>query len=149
MNYASTPSPLLELTHVNCHCSVSQHDEFVRRLIQIYTKVDDKCHQVYHIFIVASYMPYIATVHVKCLQAITFGIHRCDYMLHINDVGEIDPSAKLVEINTIAVSGFGCSQEIALIHKYVCNHFDNTIALATQLATSYFSHYYYSYQVCV
>ena len=42
-------------------------------------------------------------------------------MLHINDVGDIDHSAKLVEINTIAVSGFGYSQEIALIHKYVCN----------------------------
>ena len=42
-------------------------------------------------------------------------------MLDINDAGEIEPSAKLVEINTIAVSGFGYSQEIALIHKYVAN----------------------------
>ena len=40
-------------------------------------------------------------------------------MLHMNDAGEIDPSAKLVEINTIAVSGFGCTQEVALIHKCV------------------------------
>ena len=37
-------------------------------------------------------------------------------MLHINDDGEMDPSAKLVEINTIAASGFGCTQKI---HKYV------------------------------
>lgn len=41
-------------------------------------------------------------------------------MLHTNDAGEIEPSAKLVEINTIAVSGFGYSQEVASIHKYVC-----------------------------
>ena len=44
------PSHKFEFTHINCYYSVGQHDEFVRRLLQIYAKVDES-HQVYHILL--------------------------------------------------------------------------------------------------
>lgn len=76
--------------------SVLPHDDFTRRLVEIYRAIDGEGRDV---------------------QKVHLGINRSDYMLH----GQTMESSRIlqVEINTIA-SSFGClSVEISRLHRYL------------------------------
>ena len=76
--------------------SVLPHDDFTRRLVEIYQAIDGAGRDV---------------------QKVHLGINRSDYMLHSE--GTASPSIKQVEINTIA-SSFGClSTEVTRLHRYL------------------------------
>jgi len=90
--------------------SVLPHDDFTRRLVEIYQAIDGAGRDV---------------------QKVHLGINRSDYMLHSEGTASTSSSAsiKQVEINTIA-SSFGClSTEVTRLHRYLaqkvlgCTHF--------------------------
>lgn len=80
--------------------SVLPHDDFTRRLVEIYQAIDGAGRDV---------------------QKIHLGVNRSDYMLHVEGAASTSssPSIKQVEINTIA-SSFGClSTEVTRLHRYL------------------------------
>lgn len=80
--------------------SVLPHDDFTRRLVEIYEAIDGAGRDV---------------------QKVCLGINRSDYMLHAEGAASASssPSIKQVEINTIA-SSFGClSTEVTRLHRYL------------------------------
>lgn len=78
--------------------SVLPHDEFTRRLVEIFQAINGAGRDV---------------------QKIQLGITRSDYMLHAGESGSGSPELKQVEINTIAAS-FGClSTQVTRLHQYL------------------------------
>ncbi|XP_065896139.1 glutathione synthetase-like isoform X2 [Dysidea avara] len=77
---------------------IIQHDDFVRRLVEIYNKVS-----------------------LTKQQPISIAIQRCDYLLHIEHSEEADSgirvAPKLVEMNTIAPAFAAITENVANVHK--------------------------------
>ncbi|XP_065899343.1 glutathione synthetase-like [Dysidea avara] len=77
---------------------IIHHDDFVRRLVEIYNKVS-----------------------LTKQQPISIAIQRCDYLLHIEHSEEADSSnrvvPKLVEMNTFAPAFAAITENVANVHK--------------------------------
>ena len=70
----------------------------------------------------------VLTVHRwLCLQPISLGMNRSDYMFHspTYTTGAVDVQSiqlKQIEFNTMASSFGGLSQQISELHRYVIGH---------------------------
>lgn len=54
---------------------------------------------------------------VSSFQSTVVGLNRCDYMLDKREDGT--SSLKQIEINTIAAGGFGASDRLPVVHRYL------------------------------
>ncbi|KAJ3230062.1 hypothetical protein HDU81_004789 [Chytriomyces hyalinus] len=96
--------------------AVSSDAAFVKEVMDSLSTVDD--------FIAKCYKVYVqAVVQESPSQSITLGIHRSDYLLHMNEAASrID--IQQVELNTIA-SSFGClSTKTTELHKFLYERAD-------------------------
>lgn len=92
--------------------SVLPHDDFTRRLVEIFRAIDGENRDV---------------------QKVHLGINRSDYMLHAEGTASASSSSSLkqVEINTIA-SSFGClSAQVTRLHCYLAQKVLGCRRLAT------------------
>ncbi|KAF9024226.1 hypothetical protein BGZ52_011351 [Haplosporangium bisporale] len=99
---------------------ISEDDAFLREIMESLSHVDD--------FVKRLYDMYIAVKKEGIAQPASLGIHRSDYIIHLNPGQDFSEAAiKQVELNTISVSFGSLSSLTADLHRYL------------QATTGYFS----------